>query len=92
VRQNFIFRPLPGYSSCRTPIEGPFMTGAATWPGGGVTGIPGHPRRPRRARTIPPVHPHRLSSQRAKVRDALEVADHVGRQAAVGDRPRASSH
>jgi phytoene dehydrogenase-like protein len=42
VRQNFLFRPLPGYSSYRTPVEGLFMTGAATWPGGGVTGLPGH--------------------------------------------------
>jgi phytoene dehydrogenase-like protein len=42
LRQNFIFRPLAGYSSYRTPIEGLFMTGAATWPGGGVTGLPGY--------------------------------------------------
>jgi phytoene dehydrogenase-like protein len=41
LRQNFVFRPLAGYSSYRTPIEGLFMTGAATWPGGGVTGLPG---------------------------------------------------
>jgi phytoene dehydrogenase-like protein len=41
LRQNFIFRPLPGYSRYRTPIEGLFMTGAATWPGGGVTGLSG---------------------------------------------------
>jgi phytoene dehydrogenase-like protein len=42
LRQNFLFRPLPGYSSYRTPVEGLFMTGASTWPGGGVTGLPGH--------------------------------------------------
>lgn len=42
LRQNFIFRPLPGYSRYRTPIDGLFMTGAATWPGGGVTGLSGH--------------------------------------------------
>jgi phytoene dehydrogenase-like protein len=41
LRQNFIFRPLPGYSGYRTPVDGLFMTGAATWPGGGVTGLPG---------------------------------------------------
>jgi phytoene dehydrogenase-like protein len=41
LRQNFVFRPLPGYSGYRTPIDGLFMTGAATWPGGGVTGLPG---------------------------------------------------
>jgi phytoene dehydrogenase-like protein len=33
---------MAGYSNYRTPIEGLFMTGAATWPGGGVTGLPGH--------------------------------------------------
>jgi phytoene dehydrogenase-like protein len=42
LRQNFVFRPMAGYSNYRTPIEGLFMTGAATWPGGGVTGLPGH--------------------------------------------------
>jgi phytoene dehydrogenase-like protein len=42
LRQNFIFRPMAGYSNYRTPIEGLFMTGAATWPGGGVTGLSGH--------------------------------------------------
>jgi phytoene dehydrogenase-like protein len=42
LRQNFIFRPLPGYSRYRTPIDGLFMTGAATWPGGGVTGLSGY--------------------------------------------------
>jgi hypothetical protein len=26
----------------RTPVQGLFMTGAATWPGGGVTGLSGH--------------------------------------------------
>jgi phytoene dehydrogenase-like protein len=41
LRQNFIFRPLAGYSNYRTPVERLFMTGAATWPGGGVTGLPG---------------------------------------------------
>ncbi len=41
LRQNFIFRPLPGYSRYRTAVDGLFMTGAATWPGGGVTGLSG---------------------------------------------------
>ena len=42
LRQNFIFRPIAGYSGYRTPVDGLFMTGAATWPGGGVTGLSGH--------------------------------------------------
>lgn len=34
-------RPSPSLSRYRTPIEGLFLTGAGTHPGGGVTGIPG---------------------------------------------------
>jgi phytoene dehydrogenase-like protein len=41
LNQNFVFRPMAGYSNYRTPVDGLFMTGAATWPGGGVTGLPG---------------------------------------------------
>ena len=39
--QIFFMRPVPGYSDHRTPIENLYMCGAATHPGGGVTGIPG---------------------------------------------------
>ena len=35
-------RPLPGWSDYRTPIEGLYMCGAGTHPGGEVTGAPGH--------------------------------------------------
>lgn len=35
-------RPLPGWSSYRTPIEGLYLCGAGTHPGGEVTGAPGH--------------------------------------------------
>ena len=35
-------RPLPGWSDYRTPIEGLFLCGAGTHPGGEVTGAPGH--------------------------------------------------
>jgi len=35
------FRPTPSLSGYRTPIEGLFLTGAGTHPGGGVTGVPG---------------------------------------------------
>jgi beta-carotene ketolase (CrtO type) len=34
-------RPSPSLSTYRTPIDGLFLTGAGTHPGGGVTGIPG---------------------------------------------------
>ena len=35
-------RPLPGWSDYRTPIDGLYMCGAGTHPGGEVTGAPGH--------------------------------------------------
>ena len=35
-------RPLPHWSSYRTPVRGLYMCGAGTHPGGEVTGAPGH--------------------------------------------------
>lgn len=34
--QFFMFRPFPGWSRYRTPVERLYMCGAATWPGAGV--------------------------------------------------------
>jgi phytoene dehydrogenase-like protein len=34
--QNFLFRPVPGWSRYATPIESLHLCGAATWPGAGV--------------------------------------------------------
>jgi phytoene dehydrogenase-like protein len=39
--QLFTFRPLIGWAQYRTPIEGLYLCGAGTHPGGGVTGAPG---------------------------------------------------
>jgi phytoene dehydrogenase-like protein len=39
--QFFAFRPLAGRSPYTTPVGGLYLTGASTWPGGGVTGLPG---------------------------------------------------
>jgi phytoene dehydrogenase-like protein len=39
--QLFAFRPLIGWARYRAPIEGLFLCGAGTHPGGGVTGMPG---------------------------------------------------
>ncbi len=39
--QLFAFRPVPGYARYRTPIDGLYLCGAATHPGGGVMGTPG---------------------------------------------------
>jgi phytoene dehydrogenase-like protein len=34
--QNFLFRPVAGYSRYKSPVEGLYMCGAATWPGAGT--------------------------------------------------------
>ena len=39
--QSGFFRPVEGWSSYRTPIEGLYQTGACTHPGGSVSGLPG---------------------------------------------------
>lgn len=39
--QLFTFRPVIGSAQYRTPIEGLYLCGAGTHPGGGVTGAPG---------------------------------------------------
>ena len=39
--QMFLFRPAPGWSQYRTPIDGYYQCGSGTHPGGCVTGGPG---------------------------------------------------
>ncbi len=39
--QSGYFRPVEGWSTYRTPIEGLYQTGACTHPGGSVSGLPG---------------------------------------------------
>jgi phytoene dehydrogenase-like protein len=34
--QNFLFRPVFGWSRYATPVKGLYMVGASTWPGGGL--------------------------------------------------------
>jgi phytoene dehydrogenase-like protein len=41
IDQMFAFRPLPELSTYRTPIDGLYLTGASTHPGGGVFGASG---------------------------------------------------
>jgi len=36
-----VFRPVPGLSPYRTPVRGLYLGSAATFPGGGVHGVPG---------------------------------------------------
>jgi phytoene dehydrogenase-like protein len=37
-----IFRPVPSLAPYRTPVRGLYLGSAATFPGGGVHGVPGH--------------------------------------------------
>ncbi|MDQ3692429.1 MAG: NAD(P)/FAD-dependent oxidoreductase [Chloroflexota bacterium] len=39
--QMFGYRPVPGYSDYRTPVDGLYLCGSGAWPGGGVFGAPG---------------------------------------------------
>ncbi len=41
LHQLFMFRPVPGFASYRTPIRGLFLCGSAAHPGGGVMGAAG---------------------------------------------------
>ncbi|MFC3959101.1 phytoene desaturase family protein [Halovivax cerinus] len=40
-RQNFLWRPFPGWSRYATPVDGLYTCGAATWPGAGVNATSG---------------------------------------------------
>ena len=40
--QNFFFRPFSGWSNYKTPINRLFITGASTWPGGGLNATSGY--------------------------------------------------
>src|SRR6476620_6084792 len=39
--QLFFLRPVPGWAQYRTPVQGLYMCGSATHPGGGIMGAPG---------------------------------------------------
>jgi len=42
LEQMFFMRPLPRWAQYRAPVDGLWLCGAGTHPGGGVTGAPGH--------------------------------------------------
>jgi phytoene dehydrogenase-like protein len=41
IDQMFSFRPVPGYADYRTPVDGLYLCGSGTHPGGGVMAVPG---------------------------------------------------
>jgi phytoene dehydrogenase-like protein len=42
IHQSFMMRPLYGAAQYDTPLEGLFLCGAGSHPGGGLSGLPGH--------------------------------------------------
>ena len=41
LEQMIFFRPLPELANYKTPVEGLFLIGAGTHPGGSISGMPG---------------------------------------------------
>jgi beta-carotene ketolase (CrtO type) len=41
LEQMLCFRPLPEIANYKTPIQGLYLTGAGTHPGGSISGLPG---------------------------------------------------
>ncbi len=84
IDQLMSMRPSPSLSGYTTPIEGLFLTGAGTHPGGGITGVPGRNtagvvmerlgiRRRNRVES--------LRQQAATLRDALKATRDLRRNA-----------
>ena len=42
IHQSFMMRPVHGAAQYDSPVDGLFLCGAGTHPGGGLTGLPGH--------------------------------------------------
>jgi len=42
LNQLYVLRPVPGWGRYRTPIEGLYLAGSGSHPGGGITGAPGY--------------------------------------------------
>lgn len=57
LRQNFLWRPFPGWSTYRMPVEHLYMVGAATWPGAGTNATSGYLA----AQLL--LHPHELRNR-----------------------------
>jgi beta-carotene ketolase (CrtO type) len=85
IDQLLAFRPTPSLASYRTPIDGLFLTGAGTHPGGGITGVPGRNAAAVVLRALGVARQRRAAEQlRARVamlRDAARAARALSRVA-----------
>ena len=84
IDQLMNMRPSPSLSGYTTPVEGLFLTGAGTHPGGGITGVPGR----NSAHVVMSAlglrssgRAERLREQAAMLRDALKATRQLRRSA-----------
>jgi beta-carotene ketolase (CrtO type) len=85
IDQLLSFRPSPTLAAYGTPVQGLFLTGAGTHPGGGITGIPGRNTAAVVLRQLGVVSRRRpleqVRERLAAVRDAARAARALGRAA-----------
>ena len=82
--QMFFFRPAPGWSQYRTPIDGYYQCGSGTHPGGCVIGAPGQAR----GRTDPEGPRQGLIARRARAHAAPAVRGSGSVYWATPERPQ----
>jgi phytoene dehydrogenase-like protein len=80
VDQLFTMRPVRGYADYRTPLEGLYLCGAGTHPGGGVNGANGR----NCARSV-------IGDARRRRRRSRLPTRHFGGHRRADDRPRSAS-
>lgn len=71
-RQNFLWRPVPGWSRYAMPVDDLYLCGASTWPGAGNNATSG--RLCARRILKPPVEERALEAVEARVGEAAGVA------------------
>ena len=71
LEQMILFRPLPELANYETPIEGLYLTGAGTHPGGSISGMPGRNCARVFLRSQQPIT-HMLKDARDSVKSTVE--------------------
>ena len=71
LEQMLLFRPLPELANYETPIEGLYLTGAGTHPGGSISGMPGRNCARAFLRSQQPIT-HLLKDARDSVKSTVE--------------------